>query len=306
MAHTTTLWPGEYIEVKLPDNMTSPDEYNTFSLEPTSYQISTTNWPHHSFIDSVAGKVRIANLSNDPYTKRNQHLCLVRLTFSPDVSPYESTTPDPKLNTKDSIRSTTHSAAVNLDPDNTLSPEMKAQFKQTLDTYDEVFNPDFKGYNGASGPLKAVVNMGPVQPPQRKGRLPQYNKQLLSTLQDKFDELEACGVFTKPEIVKVNVEYVNPSFLVKKPSGGFRLVTAFADVGRYSKPKPSLMPDVDSTLRQIAQWRYIAITGILSNSSGKRVHEVLRCGNPLSWRQSLRSFSNGYAWLRDHFRGADL
>lgn len=56
---------------------------------------------------------------------------------------------------------------------------MKAQFKQTLDTYDEVFNLDFKGYNGASGPLKAVVNMGPVQSPQRKGRLPQYSKQLL-------------------------------------------------------------------------------------------------------------------------------
>lgn len=62
--------------------------------------------------------------------------------------------------------------------------------------------------------------------------------------------------------MKVNVEYVNPSFLVKKPSGGFRLVTAFADVGRYSKPQPSLMPDVDSTLRQIAQWRYIAITDL--------------------------------------------
>lgn len=86
VAHTTTLWPGEYIEVKLPDNMTSPDEYNTFSLEPTSCQSSTTNWPPPSFIDSVAGKVRIANLSNDLCTiERNQHLCLARPTFSPDV-----------------------------------------------------------------------------------------------------------------------------------------------------------------------------------------------------------------------------
>ena len=34
-------------------------------------------------------------------------------------------------------------------------------------------------------------------------------------------------------------------------------MTAFADVGRYSKPQPSLMPDVDSTLRNIAQWKYI-------------------------------------------------
>uniref|UniRef100_A0A8W8MJ56 Uncharacterized protein n=1 Tax=Magallana gigas TaxID=29159 RepID=A0A8W8MJ56_MAGGI len=127
VAHTTTLWPGEYIEVNLPDNMTSPVEYNTFSLEPTSCQSSTTNWPPPSFIESVAGKVRIANLSDEPSTiKRNQHLCLVRSTFSPDVSPHESTTPDPKLNTKDSKKSTTHSAAVNLDPDSSLSPEMIA------------------------------------------------------------------------------------------------------------------------------------------------------------------------------------
>ena len=69
-------------------------------------------------------------------------------------------------------------------------------------------------------------------------------------------------MFARPEEIGVTVEYVNPSFLVKKPSGGFRLVTAFADVGRYSKPQPSLMPDVDSTLRQIAQWEYIAISDL--------------------------------------------
>ena len=33
-------------------------------------------------------------------------------------------------------------------------------------------------------------------------------------------------------------------------AGGYRLVTAFSDVGSYSKPQPSLTPDVDSTLRQ--------------------------------------------------------
>ncbi len=43
------------------------------------------------------------------------------------------------------------------------------------------------------------------------------------------------GVFVRPEDAGIHVEYVNPSFLVKKSSGGYRLVTAFADVGRYSK-----------------------------------------------------------------------
>ena len=55
-----------------------------------------------------------------------------------------------------------------------------------------------------------------------------------------------------------------PSFLIKKPNGSYRLVTAFADVGRYTKPQPTLMPDVDPTLRQIAQWKYIIVTDLTS------------------------------------------
>ena len=102
------------------------------------------------------------------------------------------------------------------------------------------------GYNGHVGPFTATVNMGPVQPPQRKGRCPQYARDKLIELQDKYDELEAVGVFGRPEDVRVAAEYLNPSFLVCKSNGGSRLVTAFTEVGRYSKPQPSLMPDVDS------------------------------------------------------------
>ena len=106
--------------------------------------------------------------------------------------------------------------------------------------------------------------MGPVEPPQRKGRLPQYARGKLQELQDKFDNLESLGVFKRPEDVGISVEYLNPSFLVKKPNGGSRLVTAFADVGRYSKPQPSLMPNVDSTLRLIAQWKHLIATDLTS------------------------------------------
>lgn len=52
----------------------------------------------------------------------------------------------------------------------------------------------------------------------------------------------------------------NPSSLVKKCSGGFRLMTAFSEVARYCKPQPSLMPYVDSTLSKIGQWNYLAVT----------------------------------------------
>ena len=51
---------------------------------------------------------------------------------------------------------------------------------------------------------------------------------------------------------------------MKKQSGGYRLVTAFTDVERYSKPQPSVLPDVDSTLRPIAQWRHLIATDFMS------------------------------------------
>lgn len=82
--------------------------------------------------------------------------------------------------------------------------------------------------------------------------MPQYARDNLIKLQANFDELEDKGVFVRPEDAPIHVEYLNPSFLVKKTQGGYRLVTAFSDVARYSKPQPSLMPDVDFILRTIA------------------------------------------------------
>ena len=59
--------------------------------------------------------------------------------------------------------------------------------------------------------------MGPVKLPQQKGRLPQYARDKLVELQEKFDHLEQLGAFQRPEDGGITVEYVNPSFLVKKP-----------------------------------------------------------------------------------------
>ena len=106
--------------------------------------------------------------------------------------------------------------------------------------------------------------MGHVEPAQQKGHLPQYACDKLVELQEKFDHLEQLGAFQRPEDVGITLEYLNPSFLVKKPNGGSRLVTAFADLGRYSKPQSSLPPDVDSTLHRIAQWSLIIITDLTS------------------------------------------
>ena len=41
-------------------------------------------------------------------------------------------------------------------------------------------------------------------------------------------------------------------------------MTAFSEVGQYAKPQPSLMPDVDSTLCQIARWKFVITTDLTS------------------------------------------
>ena len=80
--------------------------------------------------------------------------------------------------------------------------------------------------------------MSPVQAHQRKGRVPQYARDKLLELQQKVDDLENQGVFARPESLGLTADYLNPSFLVKMSSGGFRVVTAFADVDGYSRQRP--------------------------------------------------------------------
>ena len=255
----TTIWPGDFIEVEIPSDIPADCDY---AIEPRAE--STVSWPSVNIVSSIAGKIRIPNMTNEPHTlKRNEHFCQIRPVFVPES---DTTCIKPQQPHKRTNNTTTdyYTANVHLDPDNILPTDIVVKFRSTLREYDSIFNPNIKGYNGASGPFEAKVNMGPTQPPQRKGRLPQYAHNQLVELQEKFDALESQGVFKRPEDVGITVEYLNPSFLVKKPKGGFRLVTAFTDVGRYSKPQPSLLPDVDSTLRRIAQWKYIITTDLTS------------------------------------------
>lgn len=149
-----------------------------------------------------------------------------------------------------------------MDPDGLLSSSEKAAFVLLLREFQLVFDSRIPGFDGATGPIEGVVNMGPVEPPQRKGCVPLHSRDQLDLLQTKDDELESQGVFRRPEDLTVVVEYLNPSFLVKKRNGSFHLVTAFTDVGRYSKPQPSLMPDVDYTLLKIACCKYIIVSDL--------------------------------------------
>ena len=63
--------------------------------------------------------------------------------------------------------------------------------------------------------------MGPVDPPQRKGRLPKYARDKLVELQEKFDHLEQLGVFQCPEDVGITIEIPQPFFPCKEAERRF-------------------------------------------------------------------------------------
>ena len=280
------MLPGEYLELPLPPEISGTE--HELAIEPhvsnKPHHVNQTTWPPPAIVRHVGGVIRIPNNTDSPLSiAKHEHVCLVSQVFNPDqvLPPLPQTFTTPTQ----TVKCPQESPSVAIDPDQILTPTDRTRFLEVTEEFEDVFRPGCPGYNGFAGKFEAVVNMGPTLPPQRKGRLPLYNTNKLQELQQKFDDLEASGVFARPEEVGVNVEYVNPSFLVKKPNGSFRLVTAFSDVGRYSKPQPSLMPDVDTTLRKVSQWQYLIKTDLTSAfyqiPLSKELHEILRCCHPL-------------------------
>ena len=114
--------------------------------------------------------------------QQNEHVCRVQLACTSDDEIKE------KIDVRDIDKSKFLTKTpsdhlidhVTIDPGNIISPELKAQFKTLLYKHSQVFSPNLSGYNGAIGPFKASVNMGTVQPPQRKGRMPQYSRDNLN------------------------------------------------------------------------------------------------------------------------------
>ena len=123
--------------------------------------------------------------------------------------------------------------SVLVDPDDQLSSIQKSAFITLNKKFSSVFNPSIGCYNDASGPIRAHIILGATPPPPKKAKIPFYNHSNLVLLQEKADELGELGVLVPPESIGVVPLHVSPSFLVKKPSGDSRFVTAFNDLAAF-------------------------------------------------------------------------
>ena len=157
---STTIWPGEFLEVDLPRD--APRD-SVYALEPRSdapniRQLTASQlWPTPAIISSVAGKIRIPNLSPEPhFLKRNEHFCQVRAVYAPEASNETSQLQATLRPRPPPLQaSTKHSTNVCLDPQNLLPRDVRAKFLSLLDKYDHVFDPKIKGYNGSVGPFES-------------------------------------------------------------------------------------------------------------------------------------------------------
>lgn len=172
----TVVWPGSFIELSLPSDV-APD--SCLTIEPRS-----KDWPPPQITEAVSDKIRIYNDSDEPQlVSKHDHLCQVRYTTLPNLNSDIQTNPQ---TSSQSTKTSPYSSTVSVDPDKILTESDRSNFYSLLSEYDEVFNPRISGYNGAAGKFEATINMGPVLPPQRKGRVPQYSRDKLVELQQNL------------------------------------------------------------------------------------------------------------------------
>ena len=224
---STTLWHGDYIELELPQDL-PPDSLH--ALEPCSnislVHLATTSdlWPPPGIISNGQEEYESQTCKANPFSLNDTSTFVRLASFSPLVLMNSLNTPPTSLSSQSACRLlylvlASHQLST-LTQTISCSPICSRHFTPSLTHFDSVFDPTIQGYNGAVGPFEARVNMGPVEPPQRKGHLPQYARSKLVDLQNKFDELEKLGIFKWPEDLNVAVEYLKPSFLVKKSNSG--------------------------------------------------------------------------------------
>ena len=231
----------------------------------TSASKDSQLWPPPQIVTVNNNQICLKNSTKDPViVKRSEQFC----QYQPAIAKVVNTDVqgnEPSISVPFKTLQNSEHLCIQTNPANILSQYHELEFKNITKTYNSVFTPVTSPYNGKYGACFVEVNLGKSMPPQHKGRVPFYGRDNLQQLQEKFDELESKGVFSRPQDIDITVENINPSFLVNKQnSNDKRLVTDFSSIAEYCRPTPTLLPNIDTTLRTIGSWKYIVKTDMSS------------------------------------------
>ena len=137
-------------------------------------QISTT----------ASGQVLIPNLTPDIVdVQKCGHIAQIHFTSTcENLSPGNTLTPP--VQSKQDIGQ--HSLHILVDQANPYYNDFLALHSR----YDNVFSSKIGKYNDASGRIRSSINIGTIEPPSQKARLPPHDANKTQILQQKVDELE--------------------------------------------------------------------------------------------------------------------
>ena len=145
-------------------------------------------------------------------------------------------------------------------------------------TYAQVFNKDLRtGYNEAFGPHVCRLNWaGDTRPAANQVRMVRYSHDL--------KQLHQAGVLGIPQQAGINVQFVCPSFLRRKPKAkakpnhlltkdDVRLVVNFSPVNDHLKNIPSVKMTPNDILVAVARWKHIIIFDLHQGFFQNHMHE---------------------------------
>lgn len=138
MSPSTTVWPGSYLEVDVPEHIPAEGI--------VAESIYAHLWPKPEIIDVVSGKIRIVNNTEEPkQLKKNEYFCQVLPTTLALDNNIAADLPKPVLGpqpTKPLPRNKRcYSDAVKVNPDQILTVASQQHFQRALQAHDSLYDP---------------------------------------------------------------------------------------------------------------------------------------------------------------------
>ena len=202
-----TLYPEDTITINLPENLHNREIFVT---------------PRRGYADifqarvvMVETNIKLENMSPNPIVlKKHEHIA--------DVRPAKVMNLDDKENRDFKFKPTVKKVdppdtdSIKVDPDNTMSPEMKKKFYDVNNKYKHLFTPTPGRYTGAFGDSDTSLQFTSPPVQTRKVCVPQYSPEMKMQLANRMDALIQHGILMTPEEVGVSIQFMSPSMLVPK------------------------------------------------------------------------------------------
>ena len=255
---TKVLLPQQTLTVPVPFT-----DQHVIAVEPASNS-PTPHWPAPQLCTIAGGAIKLHNDSNEPVLI-GKDIKQIHIRPTDTVPPATQPCSPP-------AQTPQHQQLPALPQGKSIPAEVISTINQLHLQFKEVFNKDLtQGYNGAAGPHVCKLNWaGDTRPTSSQIRMVSYSHDLKQLHQAVCDDLTNQQVLGIPQQHNINVQFVCPSFLRRKPKAkgkpnhlltkdDVRLVVNFSPVNEHLKNIPSVKTTPNDILVALGRWKCIII-----------------------------------------------